>query len=360
MARFGVLCVLVWLTAAAAQQAAPPDTPEPLAAAAASAVETVAADEEPTIAAACSSDSKLGRSSIASPRLFRRACWVYGSLTVATSPLVKPSTVETVLKALRLPLGETLRAILLGACAWLYSIRERYEWYILIWHEAFTSTVADVLAQAIEGPHEDADADANADGHAHAHAHADEQQQQQQQQQQKPPSPSPPSPSPSPLQHEPPVSWRRAARTATVSLMSDDLPFLVWSKLLWEVAEHLKAKVRASVSLSPRMRRWLTHHATVTVAKMAVTQLVYETSSDSAYLAMQAALRGAGLRGVLAELRAKLWTLRKDGLVYWSLAHLALFSIPIWWMQPIADNITTMIFNIYQSFLSHRPLESMR
>ena len=43
---------------------------------------------------------------------------------------------------------------------------------------------------------------------------------------------------------------------------------------------------------------------------------------------------------------------------YWSLAHLALFSIPIWWVQPIADNVTTMIFNVYQSFLSHQSLES--
>ena len=251
-----------------------------------------------------------------------------------------------------MPLGETLRAMLLGACAWLYSIRERYEWYILIWHEAFTSTVADVLAQAIEGPHADNDADDD----ANANADADDTDKGQQ-----PLPSSPPTPPPqSQHLHEPPVNWWRAARTATVSLMSDDLPFLMWSKLLWEVAEHLKAKAHASAALSPRMRRWLTHHATVTVAKMMVTQLVYETSSDSAYLAMQAALRGAGLRGVLAELSAKLWTLRKDGLVYWSLAHLALFSIPIWWMQPIADNITTMIFNIYQSFLSHRSIESMQ
>lgn len=61
--------------------------------------------------------------------------------------------------------------------------------------------------------------------------------------------------------------------------------------------------------------------------------------------------------------------------------HLALFSIPVWcvqptsallisrdlpltspdlprWVQPIADNVTTMIFNIYQSFLSHQSLDS--
>ena len=60
-----------------------------------------------------------------------------------------------------------------------------------------------------------------------------------------------------------------------------------------------------------------------------------------------------------AELRAKLWTLRRDGLAYWSVMHLALFSIPVWWVQPIADNISTMIFNIYQSFLSHQTLDSL-
>ena len=77
-----------------------------------------------------------------------------------------------------------------------------------------------------------------------------------------------------------------AARTATVSLLSDDLPFLVWSRLIWVWAEKAKAALRTS-ALAPRLIRALTHPATVTVAKTALTQLVYETSSDSAYLAMQ-------------------------------------------------------------------------
>ena len=34
----------------------------------------------------------------------------------------------------------------------------------------------------------------------------------------------------------------------------------------------------------------------------------------------------------------------------------ALFSIPIWWLQPISDNIATMAFNIRQSLLSYEPL----
>ena len=27
------------------------------------------------------------------------------------------------------------------------------------------------------------------------------------------------------------------------------------------------------------------------------------------------------------------------------------------WVQPIADNLTTMIFNVYQSYLSHRCIQ---
>ena len=49
--------------------------------------------------------------------------------------------------------------------------------------------------------------------------------------------------------------------------------------------------------LSPGLVRALTHPATVTLLKTAVTQLVYETSSGAAYLSLQAGLRGRGLRG---------------------------------------------------------------
>ena len=83
-------------------------------------------------------------------------------------------------------------------------------------------------------------------------------------------------------------------------------------------------------------------------------ELLYETTSDSAYLAMQAALRGGGMRGVAAELRAKLWQLRRDGLLFWSAAHIVVFSMPLWWLQPIADNFLTLLFNVYQSLLAHR------
>ena len=77
-------------------------------------------------------------------------CWVYGVLTVATSPLTRPSGVAALLRMLRLPLGASLRDALLGACAALYRLRQRYEWSILMWHEAFTSLSADLLAQALE------------------------------------------------------------------------------------------------------------------------------------------------------------------------------------------------------------------
>ena len=48
-------------------------------------------------------------------------CWVYGVLTVATSPLTRPSGVAALLRMLRLPLGASLRDALLGACISLVS-----------------------------------------------------------------------------------------------------------------------------------------------------------------------------------------------------------------------------------------------
>ena len=95
--------------------------------------------------------SRLHSSAIARPRLFCRTCWVYGVLTVATSPLTRPSGVAALLRTLRLPLGDSLRDAILGACAALYRLRQRWEWSILMWHEAFTSLSADLLAQALEG-----------------------------------------------------------------------------------------------------------------------------------------------------------------------------------------------------------------
>ena len=85
---------------------------------------------------------------------------------------------------------------------------------------------------------------------------------------------------------------------------------------------------------------------------------VYDTVSDVMYLALQVVLRGGGARAVVLELRAKLWTLRRDGCLFWSLAHVALFSIPVWWLQPIADNLTSIVFNVYQSLLSHQGLKA--
>ena len=111
----------------------------------------------------------------------------------------------------------------------------------MIAHEAFTGITADLLAQSIEGQH----------GKHFA------------------------------------VDWTRVLRTTGISLVTDDLPFLVWGRHLWNSVENLKAKVRAS-SLSPWKKAFLTNQLTVSAGKMLVTQLVYETISDSAYLSMQA------------------------------------------------------------------------
>ena len=223
------------------------------------------------------------------------------------SPTHTKAGVSDVLAALPLPTVELVRHAVLATCGFLYALRLKYEWYILMWHEVFTGVSADVLAQSIEGL-------------------------------------------------RPSINWARAVRTTSVSFLSDDLPFLVWSRVLWTAAERAKAAVRSS-SLSPELMAALTSHASITCAKTAVTTGVYDTASDAVYLALQAALRGGGARGIAAELRAKLWTLRRDGLVFWSMAHMALFSIPVYWMQPIADNLTTIIFNTYQSLLAHQPLE---
>ena len=217
------------------------------------------------------------------------------------------------LGACRAPKG--VRSAAQSTCEALWAFRQSNELAILLSHEAFTGMTADLTAQAIEGRHE-----GTLPPPRHHRRHL--------------------------------IDWVRVARTTMVSLLSDDLPFLAWSRALWSLAEQARAAVLAS-SLPRPLVAFLASPAFVTVGKTAVTQLFYETTSDSAYLAMQAGLRGESMA---AELKAKLWTLRKDALVYWSAAHIFVFSMPVWWLQPIADNTLTLVFNVYQSLLAHRQL----
>ena len=43
-------------------------------------------------------------------------------------------------------------------------------------------------------------------------------------------------------------------------------------------------------------------------------------------------------------------------MVFWSVCHVALFSLPVYWLQPIFDNSLSLLFNVYQSLLAHQDL----
>lgn len=149
------------------------------------------------------------------------------------------------------------------------------------------------------------------------------------------------------------LDWRRVTRSMSSAFLSDDLPFLMWSKLLWSFSEWAEVALRTSSSLPGRLVATLTHPLGMATVKMVITQLVYEPVSSAAYLACQALLKGKGWKGARAELKAKMWTAWTDGLVYWSFAHMFVFMMPFWWLQPIADNIATLFFNSYLSILSN-------
>ena len=252
--------------------------------------------------------------------LLARALGFYVLATVGTSPLMAsavPSHIDSFLAGCRAP--GCIRYAVDAACKACHHIRDTHESAILIAHEAFTGVTADIVAQAVEHPSENEE-------------------------------------NPVRVAKRRSLDWRRAGRTTVVSLVSDDLPFLLWSRYLWIGAEQCKASILQSTSLPRWLSKSLTSHVFMTLSKVFVTQLIYETTSDSAYLALQAGLRGGGWRGIMAELKAKLWTLRRDAIVYWSAAHIFVFSMPVWWLQPIADNSLTLIFNVYQSLLAHKEL----
>ena len=43
-------------------------------------------------------------------------------------------------------------------------------------------------------------------------------------------------------------------------------------------------------------------------------------------------------RRIREEIRAKLFDVWRDGLVFWSAAHVVVFAMPIWWLQPIVEH----------------------
>ncbi|KAJ1615824.1 hypothetical protein T492DRAFT_896756, partial [Pavlovales sp. CCMP2436] len=56
---------------------------------------------------------------------------------------------------------------------------------------------------------------------------------------------------------------------------------------------------------------------------------------------------------VVAELQGKFFKCWCDGVIFWSAAHVVVFSMPFWWLQPIIDNTFTLFFNTYLAMLAH-------
>jgi hypothetical protein len=238
--------------------------------------------------------------------VLKRTAYLYAAITVALSPLMDPGLVSKMLAGMHLPVA--VRRVVLAVCGALSALRSKHTLAVLLSHEVITDVTADVMAQAVA---------AREAGVRMA------------------------------------IDWKRVPKSTLSSLLSDDFPFLVWSRYLWVASERVVANLRAS-RLSPRLVQLLTNPLSATVVKTAITQVVYETTSNGVYLSMQALLRGGGRRGVAAELRNKFFSVWRDGLIFWSMAHMVVFSMPIWWMQPIADNFFTLLFNTYLAYVSNK------
>jgi len=243
--------------------------------------------------------------SMAPMSVMKNTAYLYAAITILLSPLVDPSLVGKLMAALHLP--TVIRQVLLALCRPLHAIRSKHTLAVLLSHEVITDVTADVMAQAVA---------AREAGVRMA------------------------------------IDWKRVPKSTLASLLSDDFPFLIWSRYIWIAGERAVLGLRAS-NLNPLLVRVLTNPIAVTVAKTAITQVVYETTSNTVYLSLQALLRGGGRRGVVAELRGKFFKVWRDGLLFWSAAHIVVFSMPIWWMQPITDNFFTLIFNAYLAYVSN-------
>lgn len=149
------------------------------------------------------------------------------------------------------------------------------------------------------------------------------------------------------------LDWGRVARSTSVAFLSDDLPFALWAKLLWDGFEKLRPLLLTSSALPPWLAALLASPLGVAVLKTALSHGVYETFSTATYLGLQEAARGGGLRRVWREIRSKFWRAWTAGFLFFSSTHLLMFLTPVWWMQPILDNLSCLIFNTYLAVLSH-------
>jgi hypothetical protein len=148
------------------------------------------------------------------------------------------------------------------------------------------------------------------------------------------------------------IDWQRLRRSTLVAFLSDDLPFALWARLLWDGFEALRPRLLAS-PLPAWLRTALASPLGVAVLKTLVSQFGYETASTAAYLGLQEAARGGDARSVWRELRAKFWRAWASGVGFFSATHLLMFLLPVWWLQPLLDNLTCLAFNTYLALLSH-------
>ena len=149
------------------------------------------------------------------------------------------------------------------------------------------------------------------------------------------------------------LDWPRLRRSSWVAFVSDDLPFMLWAKLLWDGFEKLKPLIASSTVLPPWLAAFLASPVGIAGLKTLATQLGYESASTATYLGLQEAARGGGGRGVLRELKQKFWKAWTSGVAFFSATHLLMFLVPLWWLQPILDNLSCLAFNTYLAMLSH-------
>ena len=91
--------------------------------------------------------------------------------------------------------------------------------------------------------------------------------------------------------------------------------------------------------------------------KTLASQAAYETTSTAAYLGLQEGMRGGGPKQIFKELKSKFWRAYRSGLAFFTAQNLLIFLLPVWWLQPIVDNLSCLGFNTYLALLSHEEEE---
>ena len=127
------------------------------------------------------------------------------------------------------------------------------------------------------------------------------------------------------------VDPMRLVRSTLASVLSTSLPFYYWTKLM------------ASMSKAG----WFSGGFAGNALKTIVTQTLFRPINVGLFLGLQSIFRGDSARKLRTVMSTKFAKSLVGGIAFYSVANLAMYSVPIPFLHPIMGSIAGLVFNVW-------------